>query len=95
MPVSNIIDSRTNKYNVNCSVILEESWHDSSIDGGTRFIPGDSDDDIMYIGIANTTIEEAISYVNNIKSQITMFLYDIGVNNSYCYDRIDGNNLVR
>jgi hypothetical protein len=95
MPVSNIIDSRTNKYNVNCAVILEESNHDNSIEGATQFEYGDSEDEIMYLGIANTTIEEAIYYVNkNIKSQVTLYLYDIGLNNSYTHDHINGNNLV-
>lgn len=44
----------------------------------------------MYLGIRNTTIEEPIQYAtNHIKSQVTIYLYDIGLDNSYCYDNID------
>ena len=95
MPVTNIIDNRTNKYDVNIMVIFEDSWHDNTIKGASQF--NDSIDDIDYLGIKRTTIASALRYAQeHISSEVTLYIYDIGCNNHINYDYIDENNkLVR
>lgn len=95
MPVSNIIDRRTNKYNVNCLVIFEESWHNNSIEGATQF--NDDTEHVLYLCVKSTTIQKAIKYINkNYEHDITIFLYDVNDNEHPCYLTIDDDlNLVK
>lgn len=98
MPISNIIDRRTNYYNYNVSVIFEESWHD--VDGGTKFqiFEVNTLGGIDYIGIHEITIELAIKYKNQQWDRpVTLYLYDIEINNPQtCYENIicDNNKLI-
>lgn len=62
MPICNIVDHRSNKFQTEVMAIYEDSWHDNSIDGATKFKP--TDDNVMYLGIEKTTVEYAIQYVN-------------------------------
>lgn len=80
MPIVNIVDERTNKHNVVCSVIFEDAWHDNHIPGATKF--PQSDEGIMYLGIRETDIKSAIAYINQEYPlvDITMFLSDSGTN---------------
>lgn len=86
MPIVNIVDERRNKYDVNVMAILEDAWHDNCIDGAT-YHNSDVGDEISYIGIQKTTIENIIKLANekwgNI--QLTLFLYDVGENNYFDY----------
>jgi hypothetical protein len=94
MPVSNIVDRRTNSYNVNCMVVFEESWHDNSIDGSTQF--NDEKEEIMCLYIKSTTVGKAIKYANlNYKLDITMFIYDLDEKECCDYDTIDDNLMLK
>lgn len=87
MPVSNIIDRRTNIYNVEVMVIFEDSWHDNDIEGGTKF---EQIDKVDYIGIELTTIETAIKYAAQEwpNHYVTLYLYDVGTENYIDYNTI-------
>jgi len=90
MPISNIVDHRKNKYDVNCTVIFEESWHDNSVKDATQF--DDSIEEILYLSIRETTVQKAIKYINkNFKVDVTMFLYDTGFDHHHRYLTIDDN----
>ena len=81
MPICNIIDRRTNKYDVNVMAIYEDSWHDNSCPNSTRF--KDTGDGVSYLGIGETTVDHAIQYARQRwpTQALTLFLYDLGVNN--------------
>lgn len=87
MPVANIVDHRTNSYNVNVMAIFEDSYHDNVVKDATQF---EVIDDIMYLGIKETTIEKAIMYATTyIKSRVTLYLYNVGEENYSDYDTIE------
>lgn len=71
--INNIIDNRTNKYNVRCDVAFEPSWHDNTIEGATKFTKADL---FSYDELFNTTIVDAIAHANQWDCAVTMFLYD-------------------
>jgi hypothetical protein len=84
MPIANIVDHRTNKYDVEVDCAFEPSWHDSSIKGATKFTKPKSKKEFYIDSLNKTTIEDAINYINNNNRYkdiaITMFLYDAGSN---------------
>ena len=76
MAVSNIVDRRTNTYDVKCDAVFEPSWHDNSIEGSTKF---DRDDKMPpYREKLNTTIFEAMKYGTRLDGPFTVYLYDVG-----------------
>jgi hypothetical protein len=79
MPVVNIVDHRTNKYNVEVDAVFEPAWHDNSIKGSTKFNKT-KDKDFFIEGTNKTTVEDAIDYINQRfkKIPVTMYLYDSG-----------------
>ena len=79
MPITNIVDYRMNRYNVNCSVIFEDSSYSNRCQDATQF---EEKDVLMYLGIRETDIKSAIGYINQEYpcDAITMFLYDPGTN---------------
>ena len=79
MPICNIVDDRSNKYNVVCSVIFQHSCHDNRRSEATQF---KEKDNILYLGIQETTIVDAIAYIKQDypDPEITMFLYDPNLN---------------
>jgi len=76
MPVSNIVDYRTNKYNILCDVVIEASCHDNSIAGATHF---EWTDEVGYSEALNTDIQTALEHCRKFKECVTLFLYDVGV----------------
>ena len=91
MPITNIVDKRTNKYNVDVMAIFEDSWHNDSSENTLQF--NITNNGIEYIGIRKTTITRAIKYAEqHISSDVTLFIYDVGVENYVDYDYIDENN---
>ena len=72
--ITNIIDNRTNSYNVNCDVAFEPSCHDNVIAGATFFSWGD--ETFTYDQLTNTTIVQAIEYGNKWDCPVTMYVYD-------------------
>jgi hypothetical protein len=73
--ICNIIDRRTNSYNVCCDVCFEPSQHDNSIEGATKFTWGR--EEFGYDELKNTTIVLAIEYAQKYDCPVTMFLYDV------------------
>lgn len=71
--INNIVDKRSNKYNVNCDVAFEPSWHDNTIKGATQFMQGRT---FSYDALYSTTIARAIEYANRWDCAVTMFVYD-------------------
>lgn len=80
MTIHNIIDRRTNKFNVTIEAILEPSSHDNHIKGATQFEDlVNNDDDLMVTSIVKTTINNVIRYsAQEYKYPVTLFMYDIG-----------------
>ena len=75
--IANIVDHRSNHYNVNCDVVFEPSEHDNSCNGATQFSWGSKE--FRYDELLNTTIVMAIEYARKWDCPVTMYLYDNGV----------------
>ena len=74
--IANIIDKRTNKYDVRCDVAFEPSWHDNTVKGATQFYRVRS---FSYEELQNTTIVQAIEFANQWDFAVTMYVYDLDV----------------
>ncbi len=72
--IANFIDKRTNKYNVQCDVAFEPSWHDNTIAGATQFWRTRT---FTYDELRNTTIVQAIEFAQQWNEPVTMFVYDV------------------
>lgn len=72
--IANIVDKRSNRYNVSCDVAYEPSANDNSIKGATFFSWGG--ESFMYDQLTHTTIVEAIEYGNQWDCPVTMYVYD-------------------
>lgn len=72
--IANIIDKRTNKYDVRCDVAFEPSCHDNTIKGATQFYRSRT---FSYDEKRNTTIVEAIEFAQQWDEPVTMFVYDV------------------
>ena len=74
MPVVNIVDKRTNPYDIQVQAIFENTCHDNSISGATQF---PWREDLVCFSVGNTTIERAIQYASEKWSwPITLYIYD-------------------
>ena len=84
MPLHNIIDKRSNRYNVNVMCIFEDAWHDNC--KYDKKLP--EEDQLMYLGIANTTIASALGFVAQEYPQalVTMYLCDVDPNTNNAID---------
>lgn len=74
--IFNIVDTRTNRFNVNVDVVLEPSAHDNCVKGSTQ---ADEVDSWICKQLYNTTIKEAIDFANELDGQVTIFLYNPGL----------------
>lgn len=72
--IANIVDERSNKYNVNCDVAFEPSCQDNSIEGATQF--GWGSRTFTYDQLTHTTIVQAIEYAQQWDFPVTMYVYD-------------------
>lgn len=72
--IANVIDKRTNKFDVRCDVAFEPSWHDNTIEGATQFWRTRS---FSYEEKRNTTIVQAIEFAQQWDEPVTMFIYDL------------------
>ncbi len=72
--IANVIDKRSNKYDVRCDVAFEPSWHDNSIKGATQFWRTRT---FSYDEMRNTTIVRAIEFAQQWDEPVTMFVYDV------------------
>lgn len=78
--IANIIDRRTDKYNVVCDAVFEPSWHDNYASLSGTLFP--EDDTFMVDFLTEVDITSAIWYAENKwpKVPTTMYLYDEGTN---------------
>ncbi len=78
MPITNIVDHRSNHYDVTVMVIFTDSSKDNW-KKGTQFPFRNI---VNYIRIGQTTIADAIGYINQEypTCDITMNLYDLDIN---------------
>ena len=74
--IANIIDKRSNKYDVRCDVAFEPSCHDNSIKGATQFYRVRA---FSYDEQRNTTIVQAIEFAQQWDFAVTMYVYDVDV----------------
>lgn len=77
MPVANIVDKRTNKYDVVCEIIYEPSCQDNKCKGATQF---ERHDHVFYEELPKGTIAEAIKHCEQYEGGITLYLYDLETN---------------
>ena len=63
--------------------IYENSWHDNSVDGSTKFPYIEPvEDPCLYFGVETVSIKDAIEYGNHEWDvDVTLYLYDIGSGN--------------
>ncbi len=74
--VFNIVDNRSNKYDVNVDAVYEPSCRDNGIEGASQ---ADEYDPWGVTQLYNTTISHAIEYAECIiEGPVTIFLYDAG-----------------
>lgn len=84
MPISNIVDRRSNEYDVRCDVVFEPSSHDNSIEGSTQFDQPTHDNvrgGTQIITVEkkyNTTIFEMHRTADKWGYPITAYIYDPG-----------------
>lgn len=72
--IANVIDKRTNKYDVRCDVAFEPSWHDNTIKGASQFFRTRT---FSYEELRNTTVVQAIEFAHQWDEPVTMFVYDV------------------
>lgn len=82
MPIVNIIDCRTYKYNVNCDVAIEPAAHDNVCRLATQFVKLT---DMSYEEVFDITIYDVINKYKNNEENVTLYLYDAGVLSSAQY----------
>ena len=81
MPVANILDCRSCKYDVNVDVVFEPSFHDNTADGATQFEddgPELDEGEFEIDELVDTTVSKAIEYAKKFSIPVTVFLYDKG-----------------
>lgn len=83
MPLANIIDRRTNHYNINIMAIYESSCHDNNAVGASQFPDCGPKRELTYFGIAKTKLSKAVKYAKRWNVPVTLYIYDIGSNNNY------------
>ena len=94
MPIVNIVDRRTNKYDVNVDAVIEPAWHDNSVKDATQFKKPKMKKEFYIDSLNKTTIEDAINHINDKQKYqdipITIFIYDAGSNPTLsCEDCFD------
>lgn len=75
--INNIVDKRSNVYNVDCDVAYEPSCQDNSVVGATQF-PWASKS-FTYEELLNTTVVQAIERGNQFDCPVTLYIYDRGI----------------
>lgn len=74
--IANVIDRRSNKYDVRCDAIFEPSQHDNSVKGATQFTWGSETFTVEEMW--QTTIAQAIERGQVWDCPVTVYLYDPG-----------------
>jgi len=74
MSIVNIVDERTNKYNIRCDAVLEASCHDNGIAGASIF---DHQNEGFVQTLSDVSVRTAIDWANLSDGCITIFMYDV------------------
>jgi len=74
MSLVNILDDRTNPYNVMCDAVLEASCHDNGITEASIF---DNDNEGFVESFNNISLSQAIKHATLANGCVTIFLYDV------------------
>lgn len=74
--ICNVIDRRTNRYDVRVDAVFEPSQHDNCIPGATQFTWGNKE--FTYDELLNTEIVVAIDYASKYNCPVTLYLYNPG-----------------
>lgn len=87
MPIHNIVDKRTNHYDIHVKAVIEGSWHDNSIHNATQF---EETNDNVIVYVKKTTIDHMIRYAAQEwpNLPVTLFLYDPLPEDYYDYETI-------
>lgn len=82
MPVVNIVDNRTNKYDIEIDAVFEPAYNDNSIKGATKFKKSPTKKEFYIDSLNKTTLQDAINYINDKQKfkniPVTIFIYDSG-----------------
>jgi hypothetical protein len=76
--IANIVDSRTNKYNIECDAAFEPSFHDNECEGATQFEKPREGFAFSSREVLYTTVKEAVTWAFCHNGYITVYLYDRG-----------------
>lgn len=74
--LTNIVDRRTNKYDVRCDAAIEPSCHDNSVSGSTQFEWTEVGPSECCVEMVDGTVEDAIRLASDRTWPVTIFLYD-------------------
>lgn len=77
MPIANIIDNRSNRYDVNIDAIFEPSCSDNSVKGATVF---NIERKFFYDQLYKTTVISAINFAKKWDIPVTLYMYNPGSN---------------
>lgn len=75
MALANVIDRRTNSYNVFCDVVFEPSYHDNSIEGSSQF---DKTNEFTVDDFNDVSFHKVLTLARKYKCPVTAYLYDQG-----------------
>lgn len=80
--IVNIIDARTNKYDINCDAQIRPAWMDNSVLGATQFSVEHVHSDLKTTDVnmyfTDITVSEVIQIGANFPLLLTAYLYDRG-----------------
>ena len=72
--IGNIVDRRSNKYNVEVDAAFEASSSDNTLEGASQFV----NEGKIYDDLLENTVEKAIQKAIKYSIYVTVFLYDKG-----------------
>lgn len=74
----NVVDRRSNKYNVNIDAVFEPSYHDNCVDNSSQ---AEVDDSFTICCVNKISIAEAINIADTTwECQVTLYMYDYDSN---------------
>lgn len=74
--LTNIVDGRKNRYAFKkINAVVEATWHDNSVEGAD-FSEIPEDDGPSYGQKEHVSLAEAITWANEYKTPVTLYLYD-------------------
>lgn len=74
MPAANVIDRRSNQYDITCDAVFEPSCHDNYCKNATKF---ESTNEFTVAELWNTTVADAVVFAEQWDCPVTVYLYDL------------------